>query len=156
VVGVATRRDIRARRLPHRSCYILVFDRAGRLFIHLRTPTKDVYPSHWDVAVGGVLRAGESFEEGAVRELAEELGITTAVHPLLPLVYEDAANVVHGMVFRAVHDGPFVLQVEEVVRGEFVAPEVVQDRAAREPFCPDGLVALARVLRARSSGDRPA
>ena len=56
-IGVATRREMRRRRLPHRSTAVLVFDHAGRLFIHLRTATKDVFPSHWDVAVGGVLAA---------------------------------------------------------------------------------------------------
>jgi len=69
VVGRATRREMRARRLPHRSTYILVFNRRGELFIHLRTATKDVYPSHWDVCVGGVVAAGESFDDGAAREL---------------------------------------------------------------------------------------
>jgi len=74
-VGVVTRREMRARRLPHRSSYVLVFNRAGDLFIHLRVPTKDVYPGHWDVAVGGVLATGESFDDGARREAAEELGV---------------------------------------------------------------------------------
>src|SRR5262249_26896649 len=60
-IGVVTRREMRRRRLPHRSTAILVFDHAGRLFVHLRTATKDVFPSHWDVAVGGVLGAGETF-----------------------------------------------------------------------------------------------
>jgi isopentenyldiphosphate isomerase len=147
---------MRARRLGHRSCYILVFNRDGALFVHLRTATKDVYPSHWDVAIGGVLRAGESFEAGAARELAEELGVSAPLEPLFPLRFEDTANRVHGMVFRAMHDGPFRLQAEEVVRGEFVDPAEIADRAARQPFCPDGLLALAQLLRARSSGDRPA
>ena len=72
-IGTVTRREMRARRLPHRCVYVLVFNRQGQLFIHLRTATKDVYPSHWDVAIGGVLAAGESFAEGAKRELREEL-----------------------------------------------------------------------------------
>ena len=49
---------------PHRCTYVLVFNIRGELFIHLRTATKDVYPSHWDVAIGGVLAAGETFAEG--------------------------------------------------------------------------------------------
>ena len=53
----ASSRDARCARarLPHRSTYILVFDGRGELFVHLRTATKDVYPSHWDPCVGGVL-----------------------------------------------------------------------------------------------------
>ena len=144
VVGQVTRREMRARRLAHRSTYILVFDRGGRLFVHLRTAGKDVYPSHWDVCVGGVLAAGESFDDGAARELEEELGVTAPLERLFPFRYADDATVVHGMVYRTTHDGPFRLQAEEVVRGEFVPIDEVTVRAAREPFCPDGLVVLAR------------
>lgn len=138
---------MRTRRLPHRSCYILVFNRRGELFIHLRTPTKDVYPGHWDVAVGGVLTAGEGFAEAAARELAEELGVAATLEPLFPLRWEDAHTIVHGMVFRAVHDGPFRLQPEEIVRGEFLAVDAVLVRARRDAFCPDGLAALAELRR---------
>jgi isopentenyldiphosphate isomerase len=144
VVRQATRREMRAHRLPHRSTYILVLNRRGELFIHLRTATKDVYPSSWDPCVGGVLVAGESFDDGAARELHEELGVTAPLERLFPLRYEDAANVVHGMVYRTRHDGPFRLQPEEVVRGEFVPLDGVVARATQEPFCPDGLVVLAR------------
>ena len=119
-VGVVSRREMRARRLPHRSAYVLVFNRTGHLFIHLRVPTKDVYPGHWDVAV----------------------------EPLFPVRWADEHTIVHGMAYRAVHEGPFRLQPEEVVRGEFLPLEQVEERAAWEPFCPDGM-AVVREYRAR-------
>lgn len=146
-VRVVTRREMRARRLPHRSTFILVFNRRGELFIHLRTATKDVFPSYWDPCVGGVLAAGEDYDTGAARELAEEIGVRSPLERLFPLRYEDAHTVVHGMAYRTQHDGPFTLQPEEVVRGEFVAPAVVLERAVREPFCPDGCAALAEYRR---------
>ena len=150
VVGTASRAVMRAHRLPHRSTYVLVFDTAGALFVHLRTAAKDVYPSHWDVCVGGVVAAGETFDAGAARELAEELGVTAPLERLFPIRYADDATIVHGMAYRAVHDGPFRLQPEEIVRGEFVRLDDVAARAAREPFCPDGLA----VLRRYREGDR--
>jgi isopentenyldiphosphate isomerase len=146
-VGTVTRREMRARRLPHRCVYVLVFNRRGELFVHLRVPTKDVYASHWDVAVGGVLAAGESFELGARREVQEELGIEVLPEPLFPLRYADAATVVHGMAYRAHHDGPFRLQAEEIVRGEFLPVEEAVRRSARIPFCPDGLAVLVEYRR---------
>jgi isopentenyldiphosphate isomerase len=146
-VGTVTRRAMRGRRLPHRCTYVLVFNSRGELFVHLRAATKDVYPSHWDVAVGGVLAAGETFDQGAERELREELGVEAALLPLFPFRYSDERTVVQAIAYRAVHDGPFRLQPEEVVRGEFVAPEEVSPRAARERFCPDGLAVLAEYLR---------
>jgi len=146
-VGTVTRREMRARRLPHRSVYVLVFNQRGELFLHLRTSDKDVYPTHWDVSVGGVLSAGEAFDDGAVREAREELGVAVRPEPLFPFRYADAASVVQGMVYRAVHDGPFHLQPEEIVRGEFVPLDELTSRAVQELFCPDGLAVLAEYRR---------
>jgi isopentenyldiphosphate isomerase len=144
-IGVVTRREMRARRLPHRCTYVLVFNRAGELFVHLRTAAKDVYPSHWDVCIGGVVIAGEAFAEGARREIREELGIDA--DELFPYQYAGAATAVRAMAYRLDHDGPFVLQPEEIVRGEFVPTAEVLKRIQREPFCPDGVQVLAEYLR---------
>jgi isopentenyldiphosphate isomerase len=145
-IGVVTRREMRTGRLPHRCTYVLVFNSAGELFIHLRTPTKDVYPSHWDVCIGGVLAAGESFDQGVKREIAEELGIDTDATPLFDFHYRDDATFAHGKVYRVRHDGPFRLQAEEIVRGEFVTLAEALARIQRTPFCPDGVVVLQRFL----------
>jgi isopentenyldiphosphate isomerase len=139
VVGVTTRADIRARRLPHRCVYILVFNRRGELFIHQRTATKDVFPSYWDVAIGGVVAAGESFDQAALREGSEEIGVALAPESLFPFKFVDERTTAFGHVYRAIHDGPFRLQVEEIAQGCFVHVDEVAARAKRDQFCPDGL-----------------
>jgi isopentenyldiphosphate isomerase len=146
-IAAVTRQEVRARRLPHRCVYLLIFNRAGDLFVHLRTPTKDVYPAHWDVTVGGVLAAGESFDEGAAREAQEELGVQAAPQALFPFRYSDPASIVHAMVYRAALDGPFRLQPEEIVRGQFVPLRELPERTQRDPFCPDGLAVLEEYRR---------
>src|SRR5262249_21201550 len=103
--------------------------------------------SHWDVTVGGVLGAGESFDDGARREAGEELGVAVAPQRLFPLRYSDEHSDVFGMAYRVVHDGPFRLQPEEIVRGEFVTPSAIDQFTAREPFCPDGLAVYEEYLR---------
>src|SRR5205814_9520658 len=95
-IRIVTRREVRQHRLPHRCVYVLVFNRKGELFIHLRTSTKDVYPSHWDVCVGGVLAAGESFDAGARREIAEELGLNLDPERLFLFRYADSSSIVQG------------------------------------------------------------
>jgi isopentenyldiphosphate isomerase len=146
-VGVVTRREMRARRLPHRATYVLVFNGNGELFVHLRSAGKDIYPSHWDSCVGGVLAAGEEFDTGAARELAEELGVEAPLQRLFPLRYDDAHTSVHGMVYRTRHEGPFQLQAEEVVRGEFLSLAAVEEQASSAPFCPDGRAVLTEYRR---------
>src|SRR5262249_32613518 len=149
-IATTTRAEMRAKRLPHRSADLLVFNRRGELFVHLRTPTKDVLPSHWDVTVGGVLAAGESFDDGARREAGEELGVAVAPQRLFPVRYSDEHSDVFGMAYHVVHDGPFRLQPEEIVRGEFVAPADVAECIAARPFCPDGLAVYEEYRRSTS------
>ncbi len=150
-IRTVTRREVRRHRLAHRCVYALVFNRKGELFIHLRTSTKDVYPFHWDVCVGGVLAAGESFDAGARREIAEELGLNLDPERLFLFRYADPSSIVQGMVYRVVHEGPFQLQAEEIVRGEFVPVEEVAGRGAREPFCPDALSVFMEYQRQYAS-----
>jgi isopentenyldiphosphate isomerase len=138
-IGVAPRAEMRRRRLPHRCTYVLVFNERNELFIHLRTATKDVYPSHWDVAIGGVVLAGESFAQGVRREIREELGIDAEPRELFLFRYADEQSVAQGMVYRLDHGGPFRLQAEEIVRGEWVTVDELWRRTARDAFCPDGL-----------------
>lgn len=145
-VGVVRRAEMRGKRLPHRCTYVLVFNSKDELFIHLRTPTKDVYPSYWDTCIGGVLLAGESYAKGVVREIREELGIVAAPRALFPFDYSDERTVVHGMVCRLNHDGPFRLQPEEIVRGEFVSFSELMRRAETESFCPDGMAVVQKYV----------
>jgi 8-oxo-dGTP pyrophosphatase MutT (NUDIX family) len=149
-VGSARRAEMRAKRLPHRSTYILVFDSRGRLFVQRRTMTKDVYPGHLDVAAGGVVLAGESFDDGARRELEEELGIAGAeLEPLFEFPWGSEVVRVFGKAYRCVWDGPMRLQAEEIVDGEFVEPTEIVRRAASEKFTPDGMFVLGRYLARR-------
>jgi 8-oxo-dGTP pyrophosphatase MutT (NUDIX family) len=95
-VGVVTRRQMREQRLPHRCT-----NSAGELFSHLRTATKDVFPSYWDVCIGGVLAAGETFDQGVRREIQEELGIDAVAEQLFPIAYADEATAAQGISSRA-------------------------------------------------------
>jgi len=147
VIGRATRAEVRAQRLRHRATYILVFNARGQLFVHQRTPTKDVYPSYYDVAVGGVVATGEGYDAGAQRELAEELGITSVrPRPILRFQYEDGDNRVNGRVYSCSYDGPLTLQQEEIASGEWLDLDVVLERVRQLPFCPDGVEALLRYV----------
>lgn len=76
VIGQAPRGEATARGLRHRCAFIEVRDAEGRIFVHRRTATKLVFPSHYDMFVGGVVGAGETYDEAALREAEEELGVT--------------------------------------------------------------------------------
>ncbi len=147
VVGAAPRHEMRAKRLPHRATFILVFDSKGRILVQKRTDTKDVYPGYYDLAAGGVVTEGERYDESAVREAAEELGIHgVPLESRFDFYFEDAGNRCFGRVYSCVCDGPFKLQPEEVVSVEFAEPSNVLDGRIA-PLTPDTLEALRRFLQ---------
>lgn len=151
--GSAPRREMRARALPHRACYILVFNSSGKLFIQKRTMNKDIYPGYFDVAAGGVVLAGESYEEAAKRELEEELGIRdTVLTSHFTFFYEEDANQVWGRVYTCIYDRGLTLQAEEVESGFFADPEEIIALSRKESFTPDGLYVLKRYLRLKGTG----
>ena len=149
-VGVVPRREMRSGRLRHRATYILVFNAKGELFLQKRTQTKDVFPGYYDIAAGGVVLAGESYEEGAIRELEEELGIReTPLTSLFDFYYEDEHIRLWGRAFSCTFDGELVLQEEEVESGEFMEVDEVFRLATTEQFTPDCLYVLQRYLEVR-------
>ncbi len=145
--GTAPRHVMREKGLPHRATYILVFNSRGEIFVQKRTAGKDIYPGCFDVAAGGVVLAGESYEESAARELAEELGIRDV--PLtrhFDFYHQADNNRVWGRVYSCVYDGILILQEEEVESGTFLPVERVVAMSATAPFTPDGLHVLKRHL----------
>ena len=152
VVDVVTRAVMRARGLPHRAVYLVVQSTTGALLVHQRSFDKDIAPGWWDIAVGGVVTAGETYDIAARRELAEEIGLTDAsIKPLGAGRYDDdgrrdegrqddriALHVV-GHIYRVVHDGPFTFADGEVIAAEWVEPVRLPVVLAERAFCPDSL-----------------
>lgn len=150
VVGTATRREVRQRSLLHRATYILVRNGAGQILVHRRTDTKDVHPGAYDLFAGGVCAAGESYDEGARRELAEELGVTgVALGFLFRHRYQGPGKPAWGAVYEARWDGPVRPQASEVAWSAWVTPEELDQMLAELPFCPDSREIYDR-LRARA------
>ena len=148
ITGECPRSVMRMQMLIHRACFVLVFTGRNELFVQKRTMTKDLYPGHWDIAAGGVVLAGESYETSAERELLEELGVTgVSLEFRFDSYYEDPENRVWGRIFTCTHDGPFHLQAEEIDFGRFMTVSEVLDVSTREPFTPDGIAILKKIQR---------
>ncbi len=141
VVDVVPRAVMRARNLRHRSVYIAVLDR-NRLLVHQRAAWKDVWPSRWDVAFGGVCAVGERWSDAARRELAEEAGVDVDVDELLDLGdgwYESDIVRVVGRVYAVQHRGPFSHPDGEVQRTEWVALADLVHWLSDHEVCDDSL-----------------
>jgi 8-oxo-dGTP pyrophosphatase MutT (NUDIX family) len=137
--------------LWHASSGVLVrTGDGGRVYLHRRSPEKLIFPGFYDCWAGGVIGPGETPDEAAVRELAEELGVQDV--PLLALervAYDDGTLRCHMFTYEVRWDGPMRLQPEEVVWGGWVTLPELRARLAdprRWPFVPDGRVAIERWL----------
>ncbi len=148
VVCTVTRAEIRARRLRHRAVFIAVVGSDGRLLIHQRSWTKDLWPGRWDLAVGGVVGSGEPYVVAAVRELGEEVGVT-GVEPVEigGGTYADNDVALVGRCFRVVADGPFTFADGEVIHAEWVAFDDLDRLIDERSFLPDSVALLLPLLR---------
>ena len=149
VVAVVSRARMRADRLLHRSVAVAVLSNDGRLLVHRRSDTKDLWPSRWDLAAGGVVAAGEEYAKAARRELAEELGVTEAPLTLLGGgTYVDADVATIGCCYYVVHDGPFRFADGEVAETRWVVRQELDELRSTEPFVPDSVAVVLPLLDA--------
>lgn len=149
VVDVVTRREMREGRLRHRTVFVLVQSTDGRVLVHQRSPDKDIWPGWWDMAVGGVVGAGEDWDDAARREVSEEIGVDAVPEPLDDgrlAAYEDDMVSLVGRRYRLVHDGPFAFADGEVVQARFVTRAELDEMLAAVPFLPDSLQLLLPLI----------
>lgn len=145
-LGVTSRGNMHAKGLIPRCSFIFVFNSQGRLCVHQRTAHKRLYPGFWDVAAGGVVAAGETYQQGAERELREELGIAKVqLRQHFRFFYESPQSRLWGSVFSCTWDGPLVMQPEEVAAVRWVDPRQAWQREG-ESYAPDSLQALDLLL----------
>ncbi|MGH1563121.1 NUDIX hydrolase [Mumia sp. DW29H23] len=152
--GSAPRSRVRRENLHHAATAVVVLDPAGQVYVHRRTDTKDVFPGMYDVCAGGVLLAGEAPYDGAVREVAEELGITgVALEPIFTGRYDDEHTSYQAFGYLVDGwDGPIRWQPEEVAWGGWMPLEDVVRRLDDPawPLVPDSYALVGPWLRARA------
>lgn len=105
------------------------------LYMHRRTDTKRIFPSLYDMFVGGVSTAREESKTTAAREVAEELGLVRALtdptmlsDPLFECIVCTAYNRCVVTVFCCTFDSTkdsVQWQEEEVAWGDFVPYDTI-------------------------------
>jgi len=152
VIGQAPRGEVYAKGLRHRAVFIQARDAGGRLFVHRRTPVKLIYPSLYDMFVGGVVGAGESYDDAALREAEEELGVSGLPRPvpLFRFMYEapDGGQSWWSSVYEVRCELPVHPQVEEIDWHDFLTDDEVERKLGEWEWVPDGLAAY-ELLKAR-------
>ena len=109
VLGAAPRRQVHGDNLRHRAVHILVFDKAGEVFLQKRSRGKDRHPLRWDSNAAGHVDAAEEYDDAARRELREELGVSAKLERVLKLEASERTGQEFIWLYRTVHRGPFSL-----------------------------------------------
>jgi 8-oxo-dGTP pyrophosphatase MutT (NUDIX family) len=154
VIGQSPRGEAYAKGLRHRCVFIQARDAEDRLFVHRRTPTKLVFPSLYDMWVGGVVGAGESYDDAALREAEEELGVSGLPSPsfLFKFLYDDGAGRTWwSAVYEVRCELPVSPQAEEVGWHDFLPEAEVERRLSEWEWVPDGLAAFERMRKHRGA-----
>ena len=139
VVGQAQRHQVRSQNLLHRGIAVWVENSQGQVYVHQRTASKDLFPSLFDMFVGGVVGAGESYEVAAAREAAEELGAAGELEFRFDYLYEGPHNFSWIRAYRMLWDGPIRHQPEEIQWGRWMPIAELDDWVAQVEIVPDGL-----------------
>ncbi len=135
VIGQQPRSIVHEKGLRHRAAHVLVFNTDGKVFLQLRSMSKDNNPGVWDSACSGHVDAGESYADAAARELMEEIGLLPKT-PLEPLFKIDACEDTGQefvWVYQTQSEGPFTLNTDEIDAGRWVSPEDVTKAVAETP-----------------------
>jgi 8-oxo-dGTP pyrophosphatase MutT (NUDIX family) len=86
---------------PARTVGALFIRPDGKILLGLRAPSKKAWPGHWDT-IGGRVEDGESLDETLIREVQEEVGVTSTRFRLIATVRERQPEL-HGDALHHVY-----------------------------------------------------
>jgi len=79
LIQVGTKENAKKKKLFTRSVHVLLFNKKGEIMVCKRSTNKKTYPNQLTSSAGGHVEQGESYRISAIRELKEELGISTSL-----------------------------------------------------------------------------
>jgi isopentenyldiphosphate isomerase len=154
VVGQASRARCHGDRgLIHQAVHVFVVDPSGRIYLQKRAGGKDIQPGRWDTSVGGHLAPGESYEEGAAREMLEELGLKGALRFLYRYLWRTARETELVQTYLLETGEAPDPDPGEIEEGRFFTLDEIESRLSGEDFTPNLREEIGRL---RSAGILPA
>jgi len=160
VIGQVSRSDVHGNPLlRHRAVHILVRNHEGEIFLQKRAPGKLIQPGKWDSSCGGHIPAGESWENGALRELEEELGLKLPDSTFLIFSHEYwwVTGIESELVrtYLTISEGPFTLESQEISDGRFWTTSELQSSAGKDILTPNLEEELRRIGILKQKGPQP-
>lgn len=131
--------------LYYRVAATIVGTGDGQVLVYRRPSCAAVFPGYHDVLIGGGVRAGETYRQAAVRELAEEIGLWSAVHEVQRVRHDSPMGPCHLVVHLALLDAVPRPALGEIREYALLPPAQVISEPP-QPFIPAGLQALDHLI----------
>lgn len=138
VLGSMEKMQAHENGLLHRAFSVFLFNEKGEMLLQKRAATKYHSPNQWTNAVCSHPRINETYEAGAKRRLAEELGIVVDIEEKFHFIYK--AKVGENLweheldhVFTGLYSGKFNLNPEEVSEVRFILMEDLEAEMLSNP-----------------------
>ncbi|HSU15297.1 NUDIX hydrolase [Longimicrobium sp.] len=137
-LGVVSRAEAHRDGLLHRAVHVLAQDRQGRWILQQRSTSRTMNPGLWTSTCSGHVDPGEAYEDAALREAREELGLE--IHKLLPVstLLLEATNSTAGERCRAF--------TRVFVVGEFIDADALRPNEETEGFHGMGTGEIAELI----------
>ena len=140
VVGAASQAEVYDKKMAHRICHIFILNDNKEVLLQKRGETCSYLPGYWSTSVGGHVRSGETYADGAKREAGEELGIEVND---LEFLGKDWYEVAPGFnkylsTFTSCHPGPYINLPGKVSESTFFSVEEIKKMVdGGEKFLPE-------------------
>jgi 16S rRNA (adenine1518-N6/adenine1519-N6)-dimethyltransferase len=152
VVGSATLTRCLNEGLLHRAVAVILNRNSEKILLQKRSKRKRWHPGMWTLSSTGHVRAGESYQTAAVRELNEELGIRTElifVRKFFLAPFRDGERTEHEWValFEGWTDAHAKIDLAELESvGEFTRKQA-RRMGGEGRLTPDAVMLLTNYLR---------
>jgi len=137
-LGLMEKQQAHVNGFLHRAFSVFLFNSTGEMLLQKRAAEKYHSPNQWTNAVCSHPKEGETYEEGALRRLKEELGIHASITEKFFFTYK--ANVGGNLweheldhVFTGTYDGPFAPDASEVSDLRYVSMEELEKELSEHP-----------------------
>jgi 8-oxo-dGTP pyrophosphatase MutT (NUDIX family) len=155
VIGVVERGEAIRRRWLHRVATVVCRDPAGRYLVHRRPDDMSRFPGRLTWLLGGATEVGESYEEGAARELWEELGVRGRPRFVLKFRCAGVISPYWLGLHELVVTGPLRPDPAEIASYEWVGEAELAGLVRDPAFVPDAREAFQRYRASRAEGRCP-
>ncbi|MBO4252557.1 NUDIX domain-containing protein [Streptomyces griseorubiginosus] len=134
----------------HRVAVTVCRDECGRILVHRRSEQLSRFPGHYEAVVGGAVDVGESYEQAAARELAEELGIRVLPRLLFTFLNRNGLSPHWLGVHQALVPDAVAADPDEVAWHGWLTEPELRSALLKWRFTPDSHEAFNRYLAFRT------